>query len=51
MTGLHVNDQQVDLTRSADLQLLTDPSNIRGQVKVFQMERSIVPKSRMKFFK
>ena len=39
MTGLHVNDQQVDLTRSADLQLLTDPSNIRGQVKVFQMEK------------
>ena len=39
MTGLHVNDQDVDLTRAEDLQFLTDPSNIRGQVKVFQMEK------------
>lgn len=39
MTGLHVNDSQVDLTRTEDLQRLTDPSNIRGMVNVFQMEK------------
>ena len=39
MTGLQITDPSKDLTNAEDLIVLTDPSAIKGQVKVFQIDK------------
>lgn len=40
MTGLQISDPSKDLTNPADVALLSDPQQLQGAVKVFQMEKA-----------
>lgn len=40
MTGLQISDEDRDLTRPEDIAILADPNQIKGTVKIFQMEKA-----------
>ncbi|WMX14275.1 MULTISPECIES: DUF6495 family protein [unclassified Aureispira] len=40
MTGLQINDPTKDLTNPEDLNVLANPNNLNGSVKVFQMDKA-----------
>ncbi len=40
MTGLQIEDPSKDLTNPKDLAVLANPDNLKGKVKVFQIEKN-----------
>jgi hypothetical protein len=40
MTGLKISDPDRDLTKPADIAILSDASKLQGPVKIFQMEKA-----------